>query len=149
MRTNILIIITIIFITTGAWAQNRIITGQVLSEELESLPFVKIRINDTVDIGVVDNTGRFSITIPNDSEKLKFLFVGMLPAIVLIPKTCNDIEIIMLYSCNYDFISSRKVNRLEKKRINKLPELHLSAYIKGLFKNDKPCFDYDYNYRVK
>lgn len=54
--------------------------------------------------------------------------------------SCSNLEIILLQSYSYDFKGPAKVDRLRKKEFAKLPGLHLSAFEKGIFKSDKPCY---------
>ena len=55
-------------------------------------------------------------------------------------KRIKNLEIILQLAGTYDFMSPAKVNRLRKKEFNKLSGLHKSAFEKGIFKTDKPCF---------
>lgn len=53
---------------------------------------------------------------------------------------CDEVEVVMISSSIYDFITLKKVDRLRMKRFKKLPELHKKAFEKGIFKTDKACY---------
>jgi hypothetical protein len=50
-------------------------------------------------------------------------------------------EIILMYSVNYDYNSLKKVDKLRMKRFEKLTELHLAAYKKGIFSTQQSCYE--------
>jgi len=54
--------------------------------------------------------------------------------------TCEEVEVVMMLSATYDFITLKKVDRLRMKRVKKLPALHKEAFERGLFKTDKACY---------
>lgn len=47
-----------------------------------------------------------------------------------LPSDCNNLGIILQLSGKYDFMSARKVDRLRKKKIDKLPALHQTPFKK-------------------
>lgn len=141
--TAILFIILTLF-SFELKAQARIIQGKIIAEDFETLPFVQIQINDSLIIGTTDTSGRFKIEILKKTEKLKCSFIGMEPAIINIKNSCDNLEIKMLYSGTYDFISLKKVNKLILKRFKKLPELHQLAYDKGIFITKSACYEQEY-----
>lgn len=53
---------------------------------------------------------------------------------------CNVVEIVMVLSGTYDFISLKKADRLRKKAFKKLQKLHKLAFERGLFRTDKACY---------
>jgi hypothetical protein len=122
------------------YSQNKTIRGRVVDDNLEILPSVSIMINDTVEVGRTDLKGFFQIDIPVAQKKIVFMFLGVEPAIIELVDTCDDVEVVMMMSGTYDFMTPKKVDRLRIKRFKKLPELHKEAFEKGLFKTDKPCY---------
>jgi hypothetical protein len=58
---------------------------------------------------------------------------------VTLSADCANLEVILLAHPTYDFMSVRRVNRLEFKRFKHLPHLHQQAYEKGLFTSRAPC----------
>ena len=60
---------------------------------------------------------------------------------IRLKKDCDTIEVVLMYDVIYDFITSRKIDRLRKKRYNKLPSIHSEALKNGLFKNKNICYD--------
>jgi hypothetical protein len=67
-------------------------------------------------------------------------FIGFERAKIKFNDDCDTIEIVMMESSTYDFMSGRKIDRDRLRRFSKLPELHLQAYKKGLFKKELMCY---------
>lgn len=130
----------ILFITSISLFGQRTISGIVISEYMYSLSEVRIQNSDTLLLGKTDFDGNFEITLAKENNKLIFSWLGYEWLTVVVPKNCNYIEVILLEDGTYDFISLKKMNRIRFKRFEKLPELYKTAFNKGLFKNDKPCY---------
>lgn len=126
------------------YSQNKTIMGRVVADNLEILPSVSIIINDTVEVGRTDLKGFFEIDIPVTQKKIAFMFLGVEPAIIDLVDKCEDVEVVMMLSGTYDFMTPKKVDRLRMKRFKRLPELHKEAFEKGLFKTDKPCYTQEF-----
>jgi hypothetical protein len=116
----------------------------VISEDLEPMPMLDIKNSDNVLLGKTDMDGRFKINIPQETESLLFLYVGMEWADIGLKKDCDTVEVVMMYDGTYDFMSSRKIDRLRKKRFNKLPIVHSEAVRKGIFKNNSTCYNREF-----
>ncbi|MGF2411931.1 MAG: carboxypeptidase-like regulatory domain-containing protein [Ferruginibacter sp.] len=136
-----LITFLVFSVSTGIlYSQNKTITGRVIAEDLETVPFASIMINDAVQVGRTDLNGFFQIDIPVSEKKILFMFAGMESTTIELADTCDEVELVMMFSRIYDFKTLKKVDRLRKKRIKKLPALHKQAFEKGLFKTDKACY---------
>ena len=105
---------------------------------------VRIFDNDNNLIGEVDFHGFFEINISNESDKLNFGFLGHESANIELTDSCSFIEIILLPAAHYDFMSSRKIDKLRKKEFDKLPQLHLNAIEKGIFTNETICYSREF-----
>lgn len=140
MKKLLIIFILLSFSTCSIYSQNKTIKGRVISEFLEKLPGVSIMINDTVEVGKTDLNGFFQIQIPISVKKLLFRSVGLDPAAIELVDKCDEIEVVMMLSGTYDFITLKKVDRRRMKRFKKLPELHKEAFEKGMFKTDTACY---------
>ena len=141
MRISTILIIAILFLSLNLNGQNRIISGRVISEYLEPLPMVYIHNSDTLLLGKTDMDGRFIISIPQETEQLLFGTVGMEWTEIKLKKDCDTVEVVMMCGVTYDFITLRKVDRLRKKRFDKLPIAHSDAVRNGLFKNINICYE--------
>ncbi len=143
---KILIPLLIFSISTGSlYSQNQTIKGTVIDNHfLETLPVVSIIINDTVEVGRTDLSGFFQINIPVSAKKILFRCVGFEPATIELMDTCHEVEVIMMYDGTYDFMTLKKVDRLRKKKFDKLPELHKEAFMKGIYKTDKACYKQEF-----
>ncbi len=115
-------------------------TGKIIDQELYTIPQVKIFNADTVLLTSTDINGNFSVTVNFDAKSLIIADVGMEWKSLDISDSCSNLEIILLPSGTYDFMTAGKVDRLRKKQFDKLPTLHKSAFEKGVFKNEKPCY---------
>lgn len=118
----------------------RIIRGRVLSEDIEPLPGAVIFNQDTARIGETNIDGYFEVNIPEGTKNLIFGYVGCEWMPVVLSDSCDYPEVILLYAGTYDFMSSRKIDRLRKKSFDRLGELHHLAFTKGLFKRDSVCY---------
>lgn len=140
MKKLIIIFLVLGASTSSLYSQNKTIKGKVISNQFETMAGVLIRINDTVEVGRTDLNGFFQLNIPVSEKKILFKGVGLEPAIIELVDTCNEVEIVMMLSGTYDFMTLKKVDRLRKKKFKKLPELHKEAFAKGIFKTDKVCY---------
>ena len=141
-----LLIICIVFTasTSSLYAQNKTIKGRVIDDNLETLPYVSIVINDTIKVGKTDINGFFQIEIPVSVKKILFGSVGLDPTAIYLVDECNEVEVVMMLSGTYDFITLKKVDRLRMKRFKQLPELHKEAFDKGIFKTDTACYTQEF-----
>lgn len=126
--------------TYSLYSQNKTIKGRVIDDNLETLPYVSIVFNETVEVGKTDLNGFFQIDIPVSVKKLLFSTVGIELASIELVDKCDEVEVVMMLSSTYDFMTLKKVDRLRMKRFKKLPELHKEAFEKGIFKTDKACY---------
>jgi hypothetical protein len=134
-----ILVLTLIFISFLSIGQTRTITGKVVDEDFQTLPEVRIQNADTVSLGTTDKNGYFKIELPVGIRELVLTWIGMEPTLIKVPASCDKIEVIMMYAGSYDFMSSRKIDRLRRKTFDKLLELHSRAVNKGIF-IDSPCY---------
>jgi len=145
----LLFLISINFI--GIYGQ-RIIKGRIIDEDMNELISAKIfELNseelfgfDNNPLGESDFNGFFEITVPNETNKLIFAYIGFEFANVELSDSCNYIEIILLYSGTYDFMSGRKIDKERKKIFDNLHKLHLTAIERGLFTNETICYSREF-----
>lgn len=140
------ILITVLMLTSfwAVKAQDLVLKGRIISENLGVLPEVKITNNENELLGITDIEGRFEISIPNEVLKLNVSLVGMEPTIIELSGNCNFLEVVVMIDAIYDFMSSKRVDRLRMKRFKKLPELHKEAFEKGIFKTNKACYTQEF-----
>jgi hypothetical protein len=143
LRIKSTIFITLFFCFYSTFGQ-RNLSGRVIDEYLESAIGITIFDKDTIEIGKSDLNGYFKIELPQKTDKLIFAEVGYEWKNIYVPKNCNNLEIVILLSGTYDFMSSNKIDRIRKKRFDQITELHLQAYKKGIFKTEKPCFKQEF-----
>jgi hypothetical protein len=142
--TVIFFIATLLLFDTTLCGQTRTLQGRVISQDLEPLPDVHIQNKDTILFGKTDINGRFKIGIPQQTQTLILSWVGMERANINLKNDCDTLEIIMLYAGTYDFMSSKKIDMERLKQFNKLHELHLQAYNKGLFSKETICYSNEF-----
>lgn len=130
--------------TNILYAQNKIIKGRVVDDNLEILPYVSIVINDTIKVSRTDLNGFFQIDIPVSTKKISFEALGLEPAAVRLVDKCDEVEVVMMLSGTYDFITLKKVDKLRMKTFRKLPQLHKEAFEKGIFKTDRACYTQEF-----
>ena len=141
MKIRIILILTVLFFNLNLNGQTRTIIGRVISEDLEPLPGLDIENSENVLLGKTDMDGRFKISIPQETDSLLFRYVGMEWTDIKLRKDCDTVEIVMMYAGTYDFMTSRKIDRLRKKRFDNLPSLHSDAVENGLFEKNNTCYE--------
>jgi hypothetical protein len=140
VKVTVIFIATLLLFDTTLCGQTRFIQGRVISQELEPLPYVQIQNKDTILFGKTDINGRFKIETPQQTQTLILSWVGLERTKISLQSDCDTLEIIMLYAGTYDFMSPKKIDRQRLKQFNKLSELHLQAYNKGLFTKSTVCY---------
>ncbi|RZJ80736.1 MAG: hypothetical protein EOO47_06630 [Flavobacterium sp.] len=145
-KVNIGIILTIATLLCGIDlnAQTRTLMGRVIAEDSDPLPGLEIKSVTNVILGKTDMEGRFNIIIPQDIDRLSLTYLGMETTEIKLMKDCDTIEVIMMYDVIYDFITLRKVDRLRKKRFDKLFNIHADAVKSGLFENSLTCYQREF-----
>lgn len=138
---KLLILFIVISVSTCClYSQNKTIKGRVITNNLETMPFVSISINDTVEVGKTDLNGFFQVDIPISEKKISFGSVGLYPTTIKFEGKCDKIEVVMMLSGARESISLRRAERKRKKRFKKLPEIHKQAFEKGIFETEYPCY---------
>jgi hypothetical protein len=140
MTFKALILFSTLLFGTNVIGQTRTLTGKVIDQELYPVYQVKIFNVDTVLLTSSDINGNFSLTVPLNTKSLIVASIGMEWKSLDISDSCSNLDIILLPSGTYDFMTASKVDRLRKKQFDKLPTLHKSAFAKELFKTDIPCY---------
>jgi hypothetical protein len=141
MKITPILISALLFLNLNINGQTRTIVGRVISEDMEPLPMVYIQNSDTLLLGKTDMDGRFIISIPQETGRLLFGYVGMEWTEIKLMKDCDTVEVVMMYAGTYDFMTFRKVDRLRKKRFDKLPIAHSEAVRNGLFSTTTICYE--------
>jgi hypothetical protein len=131
----------------ASWSQTRVISGIIIDENLETIPYARIESLDSAFLGFTNREGRFEIEVPNRITNLTVQFVGYETAYIQLSIECQVLEIVLMEFATYDFTSARKVERLTKKRFKRLPKVHYKAFEIGLFENKRPCFERDFKSR--
>tara|TARA_R110001583_G_scaffold63217_2_gene185287 strand:- start:11510 stop:11959 length:450 start_codon:yes stop_codon:yes gene_type:complete len=144
MKQTLIFSIFILFVF-NVHGQSKTITGTVINEELELIPYVSIFSLDTVEIAKTNIDGEFNISILEETNQLMFGFVGMEWLTIKFVDNCDNLEVIMMSEWIYDFISLRKADRLRKKRFDKLPEVRKKAFEQGIFKSDSLNYSQEFD----
>lgn len=140
MQRPLILIASLLFLTFDIKAQFRIITATVIDQRL--FPFKEIYIQnfDTIMVSSSDSIGQFRISIPIQTRSLTISDIGFEAASINLPDSCNHLDIVLLVRAFYDFHSNKKVDRIRRRDFKKLPDFHLAAYKKGIFKNKRACY---------
>ena len=141
MKKLLIILIILNVSTCSLYSQNKTIKGRIIDENLETLPYVSIMINDTVKVGRTDLNGFFCIDIPISDKKIFLGSVGLDPTIIELVDNYNKIEVVMMLTGTYDFITLKHADRKREKRYKKLPEIHKQAFEKGIFETEYACYN--------
>jgi len=135
MKITTILILAVLLFNLNLNGQTRTIIGRVISEDLEPLPGLDIESINNISLGKTDMDGRFKISIPKETDSLLFRYVGMEWTDIKLKNECDTIEVVLMYDAIYDFMTSRKIDRLRKKRFDNLPKIHSDAVKNGLFEN--------------
>jgi hypothetical protein len=136
-----ILLLTLIEISFSLCGQTRTITGKVIDEYFDNLPGVRIQSSDTIQLGTTDIDGEFKIEIPINTDSLLFSFIGMEWIPIKLTSNCDRLEIVMMVYVLYHDKSGKQIDRLRKKRFDDLSEIHSTAFNKGQFLSDKPCYE--------
>ena len=117
----------------------RIITGTIISEDLDIIAGARIQSKDRILLGTTDINGKFTIELPTEVDTLIIGSIGMERKSIKVPINCSNLEIILMYNVTYDFMSARKIKRDKIKREKKLPEIRQKAFQMTIFKSERPC----------
>lgn len=139
LNTFLTLLVVVLSLGTAHAQSTKTLTGRLLDDRLEGVPRANIYARDTTVIGTTDMDGYFKVDVPFSTNTLIFTSVGMELTTVNLSADCSNLEVILLLTSSYDFMSVRRVNRQEFKRFKHLPQLHQQAYEKGLFKSSVPC----------
>jgi len=144
MKKLLILFIVLSVSACSLYSQNKTIKGRVISDDFETVPLASIMINDTVEVGKTDLNGFFQIDIPVSEKKILFMFVGLDPATIGLVDKCDKIEVVMMLSSSYDFITLKHADRKREKRYKKLPEIHKQAFEKGIFETEYACYNREF-----
>lgn len=115
-------------------AQNQVLNGKVIGQELTPLPAIQIKDEQGILLGETDFDGYFQINLPIDKNKISFQGIDYQTEIITIPKDCSFFQLILLYDWLFDFVSLKKAKKkLLKARKKELPLLYNEAIKKGVF----------------
>ncbi len=141
MNKYLVLLMVLSISTINLYSQNKTLKGRVISDFFETMPGVAIMINDSVKVGRTDLDGFFKIEIPNSINKITFRFVGVDPTSIEVIDECDKIEVVMMMTGTYDFMTLKRAERKRKKRFNKIPEIHKQAFEKGIFQTKDACYN--------
>jgi hypothetical protein len=144
MMKILILFFVLSFSTFSLYSQNKTIKGRVIADDLEAMPGVLIMINDTVEVGKTDLNGFFQIDIPVSEKIILFRAVGLDPATIKLVDKCDKVEVVMMLTGTYDFMTLKRVDRKREKRFKKLPEIHKQAFEKGVFKTEYACYNREF-----
>jgi hypothetical protein len=143
LKSNLIFFITLFLCLSTTFGQQTI-SGRIIAEDLEIGTPITVYDKDTLEIGKTDINGYFEIELQKDHEKLIFAGIGYEWTKIELPKDCESLELILFYQGSYHYKSNRKVDRIRKRRFDKISELHLKAYNNGLFKTKKSCLNREF-----
>jgi hypothetical protein len=118
----------------------RTIKGRIIDDNIEPLPVAGVYDLDTIQLGKTDLNGYFEINVQKGINNLILGGIGYEWAMISIPENCGYVEIVLMQAGFYHYKSHRKIDRLRKRRFEKIPLIHQEAFSKGIFKDEKPCF---------
>jgi len=119
------------------------IKGRVIDGSFTPLAGASIFSRDTVLLDEADFNGFFEVDIEQPISELFISYIGYEWTKIQGLVDCPWVEVILLQDGNYH-MSNRKIERIRKNRFERLPQMHLAAKNKGLFKYDAPCYNQEF-----
>ncbi|MVO09474.1 hypothetical protein GOQ30_09925 [Flavobacterium sp. TP390] len=137
-----ILIILLFKIAIGCvFAQNKTITGRIISDSFDPLSEVSLMTQDSVQIGKTNKNGFFEIEIPLSEKNILFATASVEPTTIQLLNDCTTVEVILFLSGSYDFMLVKKVNRIKKQKFRQLQKKHREAFEKGIFETEQPCYE--------
>jgi TonB-linked SusC/RagA family outer membrane protein len=95
LKRGFLTAVLILVCLMSSMAQNRNITGKVISsEDSEGIPGVTVQVPGTTIGGITDIDGNFVVSVSNEDKKLRFSYIGFTTQVVTIgERTIIDISL--------------------------------------------------------
>jgi TonB-linked SusC/RagA family outer membrane protein len=95
MKKFLLLCMSLVFVSSFAWAQELVISGRVASvEDGSALPGVNVVLKGTTNGTVTDADGNYRITVPSGSSSLVFSFIGLTTQEVVVgDRTVVDVQL--------------------------------------------------------
>ncbi len=145
MKYTSIIFLLFLMVDLSLKGQTRVVTGRIISEEMEVLPAVLIQNSDTLLLGKTDIDGRFKIEIQQETDTLliKSTVCCFESRKIQVSNNCDNLDVILMLYVIYDFMPASKIDRIRKKRFRKLAKLYKLAFERGLFATEKPCYKQD------
>jgi iron complex outermembrane receptor protein len=134
-----LIINIIAFLLVGnIYAQNRILSGKIVDENFEPIPFVSIKTIQNENNFVADKLGNFEIEIAESEKEIEVKYVGLLTEKVNIENKCY-LNIIMLRNYIIEFETIQEEAKFYKKLRRKTERKYKQAIKNGILKKEENC----------
>jgi iron complex outermembrane receptor protein len=134
-----LIINIIAFLLVGnIYAQNRILSGKIVDENFEPIPFVSIKTIQNENNFVADKLGNFEIEIAESEKEIEVNYVGLLTEKVNIENKCY-LNIIMLRNYIIEFETIQEEAKFYKKLRRKTERKYKQAIKNGILKKEENC----------
>ncbi|MEC4004967.1 hypothetical protein OX283_009890 [Flavobacterium sp. SUN052] len=138
-KLKITIIVLLLLIVQKSFGQENIITGKVVDSQLKELAMVLIMSGSKI-IDTTDYNGNFKFKCTSEIKYITIRFIGCDTETIKITENCNVLEVVLLETGTYDFVSIKAAERKRIRRRNKLlPKLYKEAYERKIFNNKKPC----------
>jgi len=139
-KLKTIIIVLLILILQKSFGQENIITGKVVDSQLNEIPMAIILCGSKI-IDTTDFNGNFKFKLTSEIKNITIRFIGFESETINIKENCNIIEVVLLESGTYDFVTLKAAERKRNRRRNKLlPKLYAEAYERKIFTNKKPCW---------
>ena len=133
-----ILLITLLFTFTKSYGQSKIVTGTILSEDLEPLSGAYIQTLDSAIIVRANEKGDFAIELPSEINELFAWFIAMESDTIVLDGRCH-VNLILLNDYIIEFSTVREAQKHFDKRKRNLSPIYKKAYELGLFRNEMPC----------
>lgn len=140
---KLIIGVLILFQSQLTTSQEKFVTGKVISEEMIEIPGALIMTMNEKVIDTTDFYGNFRFENIDEIKKIKIVSLMSQTEEITLTENCSNLEVILLNEWIYDFITLKRAERKKKRERKKIiPKLYDKAYEKGIFTNEKNCWQH-------
>jgi hypothetical protein len=149
-NTNLLLLLLMTLFCLTSYGQTKVLKGKVIisepsyekgvDSEFLLAPESFVFSTDTTKLGVTNKEGIFEIEVPINTSRIFVSWIAYDWEQIELSDSCDFIEVVLIPSVIYDFVSVRKAYKLNEKHRKKwLPELYRQAFEQGFIRSEKPC----------
>ena len=137
-RVHLKLSIILIGVCCNSAAQEKKLSGKIIDQHLNPLPWVLIQTLDSTYYTNTNENGLYSLNLPEKTKKVKIKCIGMETEVIKINNYCH-FDIILLDDIIVEFETNNQHIKSYKKRKKELPKLYKESIKKGILLGKRKC----------